>query len=273
MADMKATIIEQYITRNPYFNDGKWIYAVDLKGFMLHSVGVGQPDPWVFIRSWDDPGYTNAGVNGFIGADATYLTAPCLETASRVKRMPHGGKRWVNDHYIGFEMTEPAEIKYTGGDRFTISNLAAAQNHAKKTYANAVDLFAKLCVLHGKDPLKPGVIISHNEGGKQGIATGHTDPEHLWKGLKLPYTMDGFRKDVKNKIHEEDYMTKEQILKELGDQYIERFEDLPEWAKPEVRPLLDQGFIKGTSATDPDDIGMFMSDIRTLIVCARIAAK
>ena len=68
-------------------------------------------------------------------------------------------------------------------------------------------------------------------------------------------------------------MTKEQILTELGDKYIARFDDLPEWAKPEVRPLLDGGYIKGTSADDPDDIGMFMSDIRTIIVCARIAGK
>ena len=61
-----------------------------------------------------------------------------------------------------------------------------------------------------------------------------------------------------------------QILKELGDQYIERFDQLPEWAKPEVRVLLDKGYIKGTSAEDPDDIKMFMSDIRTLIVAGRM---
>lgn len=29
-------------------------------------------------------------------------------------------------------------------------------------------------------------------------STNHGDPEHLWKGLGLPYTMDGFeRKAVK----------------------------------------------------------------------------
>lgn len=268
-----ADIVNRFITKNPYYNDGKWLAGEALKGFALHSVGVGQPDPLVFIQSFDNKYYTDAGINGFVGADKVYITASCLDFQGKVKRMPSLGKRYANDHYIGFEMTEPAQIRYTSGDRFTISNLAAAQEHTKKTYANAVDLFAKLCVFHGKDPLRTGVIISHNEAGKSGIGTTHTDPEHLWTQLKLPYTMDGFRKDVFNKIHEEDYMTKEQILKELGDQYIERFEDLPEWAKPEVRPLLDQGFIKGTSATDPDDIGMFMSDIRTLIVCRRIVEK
>lgn len=267
-----AEIITRYLTKNPYFNDRKWIYAEDLFGFELHSVGVGQPDPMVFINSWDKPNYTNAGINGFIGADATYITAPCLESASRVKRMPHGGKPYTNDHYIGFEMTEPAQIRYTSGDRFTISNLAAAQAHVKKTYANAVELFAKLCVLHGKDPLKPSVIISHNEAGKQGIGTKHTDPEHLWTQLKLPFTMDGFRQDVWNEINKEDFMTKDEILKELGDQYIEKFDDLPAWAKPEVRPLLDAGYIVGRT-DDHDDIHMFMSDIRSIIVCARMMKK
>ena len=66
-------------------------------------------------------------------------------------------------------------------------------------------------------------------------------------------------------------MTRAEILKELGDQFIERFEDLPDWAKREVRPLLDAGYINGGTSNDPDDIGMFMSDIRTIIVCARMA--
>lgn len=188
----------KYITQNPYYKAGKYISGSDLYGFMLHSVGVGQPDPMVFIRGWDNPNYTKAGINGFIGEDDVYITAPCLETKGKVMRMPHGGKACSNDHYIGFEMCEPGTIVYTGkGAEFVIKNKAAAQAFVKKTYANAVALFAELCTFHGKDPLASGVIVSHNEMGKKGLATGHVDPEHLWKGLDLPYTMDGFRKDVK----------------------------------------------------------------------------
>lgn len=40
-------------------------------------------------------------------------------------------------------------------------------------------------------------ICSHAEGHARGIASGHGDPEHLWKGLGLGYTMNGFRQDVK----------------------------------------------------------------------------
>ena len=54
-----------------------------------------------------------------------------------------------------------------------------------------------LCKKFGLDPLADGVVISHREGHARGIATNHGDPEHLWKGLGLPYTMDGFRKAVK----------------------------------------------------------------------------
>ena len=183
---------ERFLTRNPYFNDGRFIAPADLKGFILHSVGVGQPDPLVFIRAWDNPNYTNAGISGFIGPEQTYLTAPCM-TPGNVKRMPHAGKRWVNDHYIGFEMTEPAQLRYTTGAKFTVTDRQAARGFVEKTYWNAVKLFAQLCLYHKKDPLTPGVILSHAEAGKQGIATTHADPEHLWQGLGTDFTMNRFR--------------------------------------------------------------------------------
>lgn len=44
------------------------------------------------------------------------------------------------------------------------------------------------------DPLADGVIISHKEGNKKGLASNHGDPEHLWKGLDTGYTMEGFRR-------------------------------------------------------------------------------
>lgn len=240
----------RFLTRNPYFNDGKWITGDALTGFMLHSVGVGQPDPLVFIRRWDDPGYTNAGISGFIGSETVYLTAPCLDTPGRVKRMPHGGKRAVNDHYIGFEMTEPAQLRYTTGARFTVSDPAAARAFVKQTYANAVDLFAALCRFHGKDPLQPGVIISHAEAGRQGIATGHADPEHLWQGLGMELTMDGFRQAVAARLEEKE-MTKQEI-EALVDQRIRAAlepdsQQLPGWAQQEFAAAVAAGITDGSA--------------------------
>lgn len=74
---------------------------------------------------------------------------------------------------------------------------------------------------------------------------------------------------------EDDYMTKDEILKELGDKYIHTYDELPEWAKPDVRELLDEGIINGgtTAAVDPDDINMFLSDIKNIIVAKRLIER
>jgi len=94
-------------------------------------------------------------------------------------------------------MCEPACIKYTSGSNFTCSDKAAARAVAKRTYEAAVELFAMLCTKYGLDPLAGGVIVSHREGHSRGIASNHGDPEHLWNGLGMGYTMDGFRRAIK----------------------------------------------------------------------------
>ena len=107
----------------------------------------------------------------------------------------HGGGASNNTH-IGVEMCEPACIKYTSGSNYTCSDTATAKAVVKRTYEAAVELFAFLCKQYNLDPLADGVIISHREGHARGIASNHGDPEHLWNGLKMGYTMDGFRKAV-----------------------------------------------------------------------------
>lgn len=71
----------------------------------------------------------------------------------------------------------------------------------KRTYETAVELFAMLCKEYGLNPAADGVIISHADGYKRGIASNHGDPEHLWNGLGMGYTMDGFRQDVKKAMN------------------------------------------------------------------------
>ena len=245
-------IVNSFITRNPYFNDRKWISGSAFKGFALHSVGVGQPDPMVFINSWNKESYTDAGINGFVGADAVYITASCMDYPGKVKRMPSLGNRVGNDGYIGFEMCEPADIRYIGvGAKFQVLNLYKAQEFCKKTYENAVDLFAALCAFHGKDPLADGVIISHNEAGQRGIGSGHVDPEHLWKGLKLPYTMNRFREDVAAKMRNEVNidMTKQE-LEALIDERVKAIlkgdgTQPSGWAKKELAEAMDKGITDG----------------------------
>ena len=81
---------------------------------------------------------------------------------------------------------------------------------------------------------------------------------------------------IANEVNEilkgEEPMSKDEILAELGDKWIATYDDLPEWAKPDVRKMLDDGIINGgTSANvDPDDINMILSDIKNIIVCNRL---
>lgn len=186
-------LVQSILTKNPCYTAGRKIMV---KGLMLHSVGCPQPKASVFINSWNSPSYDNACVHGLIdGNDGTvYQTLPWNH---RGWHCGSGSKGSGNNTHIGVEMCEPACIRYTSGSNFTCSDLSAARAVAKRTYEAAVELFAYLCKQYNLNPAADGVIISHREGHSRGIASNHGDPEHLWKGLGLGYTMDGFRKDVK----------------------------------------------------------------------------
>jgi len=183
-------LVQSILTKNPCYTAGR---KITVKGLMLHSVGCSQPKASVFINSWNSASYSNACVHGFIdGNDGTvYQTLPWNH------RGWHAGGDANNTH-IGVEMCEPACIKYTGGSSFTCSDTATARAVAKRTYEAAVELFAMLCKEYGLNPFTD--IISHKEGHTKGIASNHGDPEHLWKGLGMSYTMDTFRQAVKAKM-------------------------------------------------------------------------
>lgn len=158
------------------------------RGLMLHSVGCAQPKAKVFADRWNKANYEVA-VHAVLQADGTVYQ--CLPWNYRGW---HAGGSANNTH-VGVEMTEPDCIKYTGGSSFTCSDLNKARAQAEGTYKTAVELFAMLCNKYGLDPMKD--IISHKEGHAKGVASNHGDPEHLWRQLKLGYTMDTFRSAVK----------------------------------------------------------------------------
>lgn len=182
-------ITKSLLTKNPCYQAGK---TIKVKGLMLHSVGCSQPSAMAFIKSWNTSN-KNVCVHGFIDGN----TGDVYQTLPWNYRGWHCGGT-ANGTHIGIEMCEPDCIKYTSGANFTCSNENKARNTLKTTYKSAVELFAYLCKKYDLDPLKDGVIISHSEGYKRGIASNHADPEHLWKKLNTGYTMDGFRKDVKS---------------------------------------------------------------------------
>ena len=181
-------ITKNILTKNPCYKAGK---TIKVKGLMLHSVGCSQPSATVFMKNWNTAD-AKVCVHGFIDGNtgAVYQTLPWNHRGWHC-----GGS--ANGTHIGIEMCEPDCIKYTSGAKFTCSDTERATAIVKRTYKSAVELFAHLCNEYGLNPLVEGVILSHSEGCVKGLASNHADPEHLWKGLKLPYTMDGFRTDVK----------------------------------------------------------------------------
>jgi hypothetical protein len=180
-------IIQNILTKNPCYTAGK---KITVKGLMLHSVGTPQPSALVFIKNWNRVEYNRACVHAFIDGN----TGNVHQTLPWNHRGWHGGGK-CNDTHIGVEMCEPACIKYISGTKITCTDRITARAVAQRTYDTAVALFAHLCAKYKLDPMKD--IISHKEGAAKGIASNHSDPEHLWKQLGMGYTMDTFRKAVK----------------------------------------------------------------------------
>lgn len=183
-------IIQEIATGSECYRAGRKITP---KGLMLHSVGCNQPDPHVFARIW----MTSDDVcpHGVIGSDGTVI-----QTLPWIHRGWHCAGDG-NDTHIGIELCEPKTLKYSSGGRFTDKNPKETKAFLQRTYKTAVELFAHLCKEFKLDPLADGVIISHSEGWKRGIASNHGDVEHVWS--KYGLTMDQFRRDVKAAMQEE----------------------------------------------------------------------
>ena len=254
---------QEFLTQNPcyYRNVIKYddrfatFQKRGAQGLMLHSVGCPQPNASVFLKLWNKPSFYDACVHGFIDGNSgiVYQTLPWHF------RGWHGGGV-SNDTHIGVEMCEPACIKYTGGSNFVCSDLAQAREVAHRTYNSAVELFAHLCKQLNLDPLKDGVIISHKEGHARGIATNHGDPEHLWRGLGMSLTMDGFRKDVYKKLHEEEIdmaMSRQELEKIIRDVTgaveFGHVQDVPSWWRDNIQKLLNADVLNGGTPREKDD--------------------
>ena len=174
------------LTKNDCYKAGKKITP---KGIMVHSTGANNPTLKRYVgpndgklgqnkynNHWNMSG-TGVCVHAFIGkledgSIATYQTLPWDH------RGWHCAKSGNNTH-ISFEICEDG-----------LSN----KNYFAKVYKEAVELTAYLCKMYKLDPLKDGVVISHAEGAKRGIASSHGDPDHWFK--KHGKTMADFRKAV-----------------------------------------------------------------------------
>lgn len=159
---------------------------------MLHSVGCARASADVQAERWNSETNNNAIAHAVIDSN----DGLARQTLRWDMRGWHCGNPGNNSH-IGVEMCESDAIAYDQPKawQFTVKNRAKAEAHCRTAYNGSVELFAYLCKLYGLDPLTD--ICSHKEGHDAGIASNHGDPEHYWSGMGMPYTMDGFRADVK----------------------------------------------------------------------------
>ena len=192
-------LIQNYLTQSGCYKAGK---RITVKGLMIHSVGCPQPKADVFMKNWNRAD-ANACVHAIVEPDGDVYQI-----------LPWNHRGWhcgggANNTHIGVEMTEPATIRYTGGSNWTETGDGEnTKNHVLATYKYAVELFAYLCSQYNLDPLADGVVISHSEGCRRGIASNHGDVEHLWS--KFGLTMAQFRKDIKAAMEgstAEDFLT------------------------------------------------------------------
>lgn len=204
-------IVEAILTKNPCYTAGR---KIEVKGLMLHSVGCSQPKASAFVNYWNDEDYGRACVHAFIDAE----TGEVYQTLPWNHRGWHGGGAANNTH-IGVEMCEPKWVKYVTDFKVTVAEdkLAEVKEMVQRTYRSTVELFAMLCKEYSLNPLEDGVIISHTEGHKRGIASNHADPEHLWNQLKMGYTMDGFRQDVKREMEAGEHGLQAKAFAELSE--------------------------------------------------------
>ena len=179
-------LIQNYLTQSGCYRAGKHI---TVKGLMIHSVGCPQPKADVFMKNWNRTD-ANACVHAIVEPDGDVY-----------QLLPWDFRGWhcggsANNTHIGVEMTEPATIKYTGGASWAETRDGEnTKAHVLAAYRYAVELFAFLCQQFGLDPMEDGVVISHSEGCRRGIASNHGDVEHLWS--KFGLSMGQFRKDIK----------------------------------------------------------------------------
>ena len=240
-------------------------------GLMLHSVGTPQPDASVFAGRWNRAG-TEVAVHAVLQADGTVYQ--CLPWNYRGW---HAGGS-ANDTHVGVEMTEPACIRYTGGSTFTCSDPASAQDFCRGTWAAAVELFAKLCRAYDdytmdkfrravQAKLRPLYRVRKRWDDAGSQLGAYSTREAAVQACPPGYAVfDSGGNEVYRSPAQAP--NREQILAALGDRFIRSWAELPDWAKPEVRAILDLGLIDGGS-DDPEAINMLLSDIRVAIVAYR----
>ena len=240
-------IIQHYLTKNPCYQTNQTIVP---KGVMVHSLGVAQPDPNVFVRLWDTP-EADVCVHALVSQEGVLQLLPWEHRAWHAGVGTSGES--ANNTHIAFEMCEPAGHTYAGG---TMVGYDAEKNAAyfADVYGRAVALAAMLCAKYGLDPLTD--ILCHSEGYHKGIASNHSDVMQWFP--KHEKSMDTFRAEVKALLsgEESDEMTQQEfdtMFAKAMEAYTKSLEDKAPsaWAQEAWTKAKAQGVFDGTMPQSP----------------------
>lgn len=220
-------MVKSFLVKNNCFLQGKMFTP---KGLMLHSTACKGVPASTFLKSWNvpEPNGRSVCVHGFLDLTGFYQ---CL---------PYDMRGWhaggtANNELIGVEICEPKD--YSDTEYFnTIKNMT-------------LEYAVYMCNRFGWTERN---VTSHVEANKlkgSAYASSHVDLDHWW--LKYHnYSIEDFRKELKEKL-------------EGGN--MERFnkiEDIPDWAKPTIEKLINNGSLSGT--TEGLDLSLDM--IRLLVI-------
>ena len=135
---MKLDLEQQFLTENDCYKIGRTITP---KGVMVHSTGVAQPDPEVFISRWNRPDVEKC-VHAFVSRERVIQTLPWTMRGWHAGTGTSG--RSANNTHISFECCEPAGHTYQGGTMVGY-DVKANQAYFEDIYRSAVELTAMLC--------------------------------------------------------------------------------------------------------------------------------
>ncbi len=239
-----------FLTQNDCYQAQRTILP---KGIMVHSTGVAQSNPMVFLQSWNRPG-VEVCVHALVSENRIIQTLPWEHRGWHAGTGTTG--RSANNTHISFEICE--------------DSLADA-SYFEAVYQKAVELTAYLCGLYNLDPLEDGVVICHSEGYQRGIASNHADVMHWFP--KFGKSMDLFRADVDKILKGEDTLTQEQF-NQMMDVYLAERNAKPAspWAVPYIQEAIDAGVMSDVGGSIQSPQG-FVSREELATVAAALAKK
>lgn len=218
------------------------------RGVMIHSTGAD--NPWLrrylspddgrigtpSSRHWNQSG-VGACTHAFIGrlADGTVAVYQTLPWTTRSWHAGRGANGSANDTHISMEICEDSLTDPT---------------YFRAAYTAAAELTANLCRQFALDPLADGVVITHAEGHRLGIASNHGDVLHWFP--RFGKSMDTFRADVARLMEEEEPLTQAQFDAMMDDWLARRAaQPAAGWAAPILQKAREAGLTDGTRPQSP----------------------